>query len=202
MPFEKKYNSVLEGIEFVESCVLPFVKENLGDEKVTELKSIWQEESESIPEIGSYEEKYEVAFRNWLRNWQSAYTFASNQLGESGAEKFEHTAIEAQKRKTAGSALQMYRFVRAISRKTAFKTFAKQMAYQFQVFTPLSLSELSGQGAVMRIPHCKVLDVEGCDDFCTVGCQKLFPVVVKDQFNVKLTYKVERKSCIATFAPL
>jgi hypothetical protein len=78
----------------------------------------------------------------------------------------------------------------------------KQMAYQYQVFTPLSLSELSGQGAVMEIPHCKVLDVEGCNDFCTVGCQKAFPVVVKDQFNVKVKFKPKGKSCIATFAPL
>jgi hypothetical protein len=78
----------------------------------------------------------------------------------------------------------------------------KQMAYQYQVFTPLSLSELSGLGAVMEIPQCKVLDVEACNDFCTVGCQKAFPVVVKDQFNVEVKFEPKGKSCTATFALL
>jgi hypothetical protein len=202
MPFNEKYDEVINFTKVLESFALLFVKENLGDEKVAELKSIWQEESEPIPESGSYEEKYEIAFRNWVRKWQSAYTFASTQLGEGGAEKFERTAIDENKRRTAGSALRMYRFVRAISRKTAFQTFAKQMAYKFQVFTPLSLSELTGQSAVMKMPHCKILDVEGCGDFCTVGCQKAFPVAAKEKFNVKVTYKRKGKSCTATFAPL
>jgi hypothetical protein len=202
MPFNEKYDGVINYTKVLESFALPLVKENLGDEKVAELKSIWQEESEPVPESGSYEEKYEVAFRNWVRKWQSAYIFASNQLGEGGAEKFEFAAIEENKRRTAGSELQMYRFVRAISRKSAFQTFAKQMAYKFQVFTQLSLSELTGQSAVMKMPHCKILDVEGGDDFCTVGCQKAFPVAVKDLFNVKVTYELKGKSCTATFAPL
>lgn len=202
MSFNEKYDGVINLTKGLESSALSFVKENLGDEKVAELKSIWQEESEPIPESGSYEEKYEVAFRNWARKSQSAYTFASNQLGEGGAEKFELASIEENKRRTAGFALQMYRFVRAISRKTAFQTFAKQMAYNFQVFTPISLSELTGQRAVIKTPHCKILDVEGCGDLCAVGCQKSFPVVAKDQFNVKVTFELKGKSCTATFAPL
>ncbi len=202
MPFNKKFDAVIDYHQLLKSFALPLIKKEKGDEKVAELESIWQKESKPIPENGTYEEKYEAAFSNWLQNWQSAYTFASNQIGKDGAEKFERAAIDANERRSAGAALQMYKFIRAISRKTAFQTMIKTMAYQYQVFTPLSLSELSGEGAVMKIPRCKVLDVEGCDDFCTVGCQKAFPVVVKDLFNVKVKFEPKGKSCTATYAPL
>jgi hypothetical protein len=104
MSFREKFDSVISYTKLLESFALPLVKENKGVEKVAELKSMWQKESEQIPEGSTYEEKYEIAFSNWLKNWQSAYTFVSNQLGEGGAEKFEQAAIEANKRRGAGAA--------------------------------------------------------------------------------------------------
>jgi hypothetical protein len=173
MPYNEKFDSVISYTKLLESFSLPLVKESGGDEKVAELKSIWQKEIEPIPLNSSYEGKYEIAFRNWLRNWQSVYTLVSK-LGENGGERFENAAIEANKKNMSGPSLQLYKLIRAISSKTAFQTMMKKMAYQYQVFTPLTLPELSGQSAVMKMPHCKILDVEGCTDFCTVGCQKLF----------------------------
>jgi hypothetical protein len=202
MTYKEKYEGVVYYTEVLESFALPLVKDTVGNEKEAELRSIWQKQSKHVPEDASYEEKYEIAFRNWVRNWQSAYTFAKTQLGESGAEKFELAAIQENERRSRGSALQLYRFVRAISRKSAFKTVAKQMSYKFQVFTPLSLSELTGQNAVMQMPHCKILDVEGCEDFCTIGCQKAFPVALKDLFNVNINYERKGKSCTAILTPL
>lgn len=66
MPFNEKFDAVNNYHKLLESFALPLVKENRGDEKVAELRSIWQRESESIPESGTYEEKYEIAFSNWL----------------------------------------------------------------------------------------------------------------------------------------
>lgn len=101
MPYNEKYEGAIYYSKLLESFALPLVRDNLGDEKVAKLKNMWQKQAEKIPENGSYEQKYEVAFRNWVRNWQSAYTFAKNQLGEGGGEKFERAAIEENKRRTA-----------------------------------------------------------------------------------------------------
>jgi hypothetical protein len=202
MPYDEKYGSVLDYMKLLEDFVLPLVKEDLGDEKVAELKSIWQKESEPIPEGASHKEKYEAAYCNWLRNWASAFNFVSKHLGESGTEKFKHEDAEALKRKNASPALFILRLMRAISPQTAFRTFAKQMAYQLQVFTPFSISELTGHRMVANLPHCKVLDAQGCDDFCIVGCQKISPLWMKNQFNVKMTTERKGKSCTVTLTPI
>jgi hypothetical protein len=202
MPFEKKYSSALDGMKFVESYVLPFVKENLGDEKLTELKEIWQKESKPIPHDAPYEEAYEIAYGNMLRNWESAYNLVSNQLGVSGTEKLIEAAVEANKRKSAGPALFMLKLIKAISPETAFRTFAKQMAYQLQVLSPFSVSELTGNKMVLEIPHCKCLDVQGCDEFCTVGCQKVYPLWLESQLSIKMTTNRKGNSCTVALSPI
>jgi hypothetical protein len=67
----------------------------------------------------------------------------SKHLGEGGTEKFKRKDIEALKRKNASPALLILRLIRAISPQTAFRTFANQMVYQLQVFSPFTMSELT-----------------------------------------------------------
>lgn len=204
MPYDEKYKGVLDGVKVLEAIALQIVKEDLGDEKVAELKSTWQKQSENIPEGVSYEEKYEVAFRNWLRNWQSAYNLINNQLGKRGTEKFISATVKENERRSAGPSLYLLKFIRAISPQTAFRTFGKQMAYKLQeVLTPLSISELTGHRMVLNVPHCKFLDVEGCTDPCKVACQKISPLWMEEQFNIKMFFELkEGKSCTVTLAPL
>ena len=201
MPYEEKYNGVLSYMKMLEGFTLPLIKENLGDQKVEELKKIWQEELKPVPEDASYEEKYEIAFGNWARNWQSAYSFVLKNMGESGAEKFKHADVEGLKKKNSSPALLMLNFMRAISPGTAFKTLAKQMTYQLQVFSPLSVRELTGHRLVIDAPHCKVLDYPSCEDFCVVGCQAIFPVWMKEQLKVNMTTNRQGKSCTVTLTP-
>ena len=203
MPYEQKYKGVLDGEETLKDSALPIVKENLGSEKVAELKSIWQKQSENIPEGASYEEKYEIAFRNWLRNWQSAYNFVNSQLGKRGTEKLENALLKENERKSAGASLSMFKFIRAIAPQTAFRTFGKQIGYKLQALTPLYVSELTGHRMVIEVDHCKFLDVEGCNDPCRVGCMKISPVWFEEQFKVKMSPEPkEGKSCTITFSPL
>jgi hypothetical protein len=202
MSCEKKYISVLDGMKFVESYVVPFVKENLGDEKVTELKDIWQKELNPIPIDAPCEEAYEIDYFNWLRNWESAYNLVSNQLGVSGTGKLVEAAVEANKPKNGGPALFMLKLIKAISPETAFRTFAKQMAYQLQVLSPCPVSGFTGHKMVLEIPHCKCLDVQGCDEFCTVGCQKVYPLFLESQFKIKMTTNRKGIGCTVTLSPI
>jgi hypothetical protein len=68
MPFKERYEGILTNMKVLESWTIPIVKEQLGDSKVEELKSLWQKQAESIPEDASYEEKWDIAYRNWTRN--------------------------------------------------------------------------------------------------------------------------------------
>jgi hypothetical protein len=203
MPYDEKYKRILDSAKLLETIALPIVKEDIGDKKAAELKSTWQKQSENIPESASVEEKYEVAFHNLLRNFQSAYDVINDKLGERGTEKLINGWVKELERQTGGSSLYLYKFIRAIAPQTAFRTAGKQIAYQFQFVTPYSIPELTGQRMVMDIPSCKFLDVEGCDAPCEVVCQKITPLWLKEQFKIKNSYeRKEGKSCIATFTPI
>ncbi len=93
MPFKAKYEFCVNGMTALEAFGFPLVKERLGDGKLDELKSMLQKQSKAIPEDASYEVKYEIAYSNWLRNWQSAYDLVRNELGESGTEEFVRRAV-------------------------------------------------------------------------------------------------------------
>jgi hypothetical protein len=202
MPFKEKYEACIGGVKALESFGFSLVKERLGDDKLDELKNILQKQSHPIPEDASYEEKYEIAYRNWMQNWQSAYDLVRNELGESGTDEFIRRAVDYWKKKSPRAALYILNFVRAISPQSAFRTFGKQIAYTWQVYMPFSISEFNGQRMILSVPQCKTLDFEGCEDTCTVACQKLIPLWMKEQFKVKMALEPVGKSCTITFTPL
>jgi hypothetical protein len=203
MPFEEKYEAALNGVKILGRFAFSTVKEGLGDSKVEELKGLWQKQSEPVPKDASYEEKYEIVFRNWLLNRQTAYDFVESQLGEDGTGKLIHNAVGEWEKTTSGLTLNMFKFVRAISPQTAFRTLSKQMVYQWQAFTPFSLSELTGRRLILSVPHCKFRDVEGCDGPCLVGCQKIYPMWLEGQFRLAMTLEPKAdKSCTVTITPL
>jgi hypothetical protein len=202
MPFKDKYEACVTGAKALDYFALPLVKERLGDSKVDELKSMMQRQAKPILDQASYEEKYELAYGNWMREWQSAYDFVGKELGDNGKEEFVRRAVDYWKKKTASPALHILSFVRAIAPKTAFRMTAKQLAYQWQVFMPFSISEFNDQRMVLTASHCKTLDYEGCEDTCTVACQKLIPLWWKEQFKVRMTPVPAGESCTITITPL
>ena len=201
MPFKEKYEACLGGTKALESFGFSIVKERLGESKLNELKSIWRKQAEPIPQNASYEEKYEIEYRNWLRNWQSAYDLVRNELGESGTEEFIRRAVDYWEKQSPRAALYIMNFIRAIAPQTAFRTFGKQFAYTWQTFMPYSISEFNGRRIVLTASHCKTLDTDGCEDTCTVACQKLIPLWLKEQFKVKMSLDRVGTSCTITFTP-
>jgi len=108
IPYEEKYSIVLDFTKLMEGFVLPLVEKDLGAQKVSELKSIWQNKTQTIREDMSYEEKYETALGNWLRKWTSAFNFVRDNLGDKGIEEFKYNDLEALKRRMSGPALYLF----------------------------------------------------------------------------------------------
>lgn len=201
MPYDEKYSSVLSYTKLLDGFVLPLVEKDLGVQKVAELKEIWQNEAQDIRENATYEEKFEVAYGNWLRKWASSFNFVNANLGEKGTEQFKHDAVEALKRKASSPALFLLKLVGAVSPPTAFRMLAKQMSYQLQVFTPFSVSELSGDRLVVDAHPCKTLDYPDCGVFCTVGCQGITARWLEEQFKVNMATNPHGKNCTITLTP-
>jgi hypothetical protein len=201
MPYDEKYSSVLSYMKLLDDFVLPLVENELGTQKVAELKRIWQNETKTIHENATYEEKFEIAYGNWLRKWSDAFNFVSNNLGEKGTEKFKHEAIEALKRKSSSPVLFLLKLVKVVSPQIAFRMLAKQMSYQLQVYTPFSVSELSGSKLVINAHPCKIRDYPGNEAFCTIGCQDISAHWLEDQFKVSMVTNPQGKNCTITITP-
>lgn len=202
MPYSEKYAKVIDNMKFDEKFILPFVQKHLSEQAVGVLKETWQKGVKSIPESASFEEKYEVAYGNWICLAKSTYRFIREQLGEDGIKKFERAEVEALKRKNAGPALSVLKLMRLFSPSTAFSMTSKQMGYQFQWLTPFSVPELTRHKAVLNIPRCKILDFPETEDICFVGCQSTYPMWVAEQFIVDMKCNRQGNSCTITLTPL
>jgi len=202
MPYSEKYAKVIDNMKFDESFIFPFVQKHLGDQAVSELKGIWQMGFKPIPEEASFEEKYEVAYGNWIWLAKNIYLFIRKQMGGEGIKKFERAEVEALIKKNASPALLLLNFIRLFSPGTAFAMTSKQMGFQLQWLTPFTVPELTQNKAVLDIPRCKILDFPDTDDICFVGCQSTYPMWVAEQFKVDMKFKRQGNSCTGTLAPL
>jgi len=202
MPYEEKYAQVIDNMKLDETFILTLVQKHLGDQAVAELKTTWQEGAKPIPEGASFEEKYEIAYSNWIWMAKSAYSFIRKQMGEEGIKEFERAEVEALKRKNAGPALFLLGLIRAFSPGSAFTMTIGKMVYQLQWLTPFSVSEMTRHRAVLNIPRCKVLDFPETEDLCLVGCQSSYPMWVAEQFKIKMEFERQGSSCTCTLTPL
>jgi len=202
MPYSEKYAKVTDNIKFDESFILPFVKKYLEDQAVSELKGIWQKGFKPIPEGASFEEKYEVAYGNWIWLAKNIYPFIRKEMGEDGLKKFEDAEVKALIKKNASPALLMLKIIRAFSPGTAFEMTCKQMGYQLQWLTPFSMPELTRDKTVLDVPRCKILDFPDTDDMCLVGCQSTYPMWIAEQFKISMKWNRQGNSCTGILAPL
>jgi hypothetical protein len=194
MPYTEKYDSVMDFLGMYESFVPSFIRERLGLEGEAELRRRWQE---AVPE-----EQYEKAYANFIAMARINFQFIREKLGHQGIKEFEAAEVEALKRANTGFATTLLGLIRAISKATAFKMTAEQFAYDIQWMTPSKLVEQSRDRLVFDIPSCKILDYEGTDDICFIGCQRAFPAWVADQFKVDLSFNRQGKHCTCTVMPL
>ncbi len=199
MPFAEKLAGILSYEALLEGFASRLVKDELGKEKLNELQDIWKKESDQIPKVGTDQERYEKAYRSFVRNWVSANALMGKYQGEAGTTKFMRAAIAGWKSKHARSAFAL-KFVESISRKAAFHSLAKELAYQLQMFSPFIVSELSENRLALKVAPCKILEVDGKSDFCVMACQNIIPAWLEAQFNVKMSSKRDGANCTVNFA--
>ncbi len=201
MPFAEKYESVLSLKRLLEGFAPKLVHEEFGKERVDELREIWKNESLSIPENSTDKEKYEIAYKNFLQMWVSANNFMGKYQGEDGTNKFMHAAILGWKRKYSRSAFYL-KVVGGLSQKTAFRILAKRLAYQLQVFSPYTVSELNDRRMVLEVTPCKIAETRGHSDFCLMACKNIIPAWLEAAFKIKMnSNQRQENNCTVTFAP-
>jgi hypothetical protein len=201
MPYSEKYAAVVDEIKLEESITRSFVQKNLGDQAAAELDRLLRERTQPIQDDGSYEQKYETAYGNWISSGATIFSFVRDNLGEDGIERYTRASVDALKDKNAGMGLRLLGMIRFLSPDTAFAMTAKKMAYETQWLGPASEPEQSKSRLVVDIPQCKVLDYPGSDDVCLIGCQRLYPLWVAEQFNLDMHFDRRGKSCTMTLAP-
>jgi len=201
MPYTEKYERVLGGLKHDEH-VPGFIEQRLGPEAAEEYRQVVGSGLEPIPEEASPQEKYEIAYKNWMWMSGSTFTFVRERMGEAGLEELAAVGAEMLKRENAGPSLYLLALIRAFSPGRAFVMVAKQSVYEFQWLTPYSVDELSRERGVMSIPHCKILDYPKCEDTCIYGCQREYPRWMAEQLKVKLSFDRRGTSCTATITPL
>jgi len=200
MPYDEKVTGILGYTKMVEGFAPQLVKKELGEEKAAELLSLWKKGSEPIPEDASDKDRYEIAYRNFMRKWVSANNFMSKHQGEFGTKKYMQTAIAAWNRKYALRGL-MFKVAGGISRKTAFRSVSKGLAYQLQVFSPFSVTEPKENRVVFNVAPCKILADPNGSGFCVMACQNIIPSWLQTQFNVKMNLNRQGANCTAIFEP-
>ena len=197
MTYSEKYATVLDNLKLDDMFIPPFIEKHLGDQAVDELRRIWQEGFKPIPEDAPSEEKYELAYENWIWKVKNVFSFIRRELGEDGIEQFKRVDVDALKQKNAGAAMLILRLLRALSPGLAFSMTAKQMAYQLQWLSPYSVSELTRHRLVFDIPRCKILDFPDSEDLCLIGCQSIYPMWLAEQFKAGLKFERQGNSCTA-----
>jgi len=202
MPYTEKYSSVLDSIKRMEKFVPAFMQKYLDNQDMIEFQRIWQDGINIIPENTSFEEKYELAYSNWITKARSAHKFTYERLGEDGIEKFKRDNVEILKRENNSPAVFILRLIRVISKGLAFSMTAKNVAYKLQWLSPYSVSELSRRRLVFDVPRCKVLDFPDSEEICLIGCQSTYPVWLAEQFNVTMEAKRQGNSCTLTVSPV
>ena len=202
MPYQKKYSNVLDSFKRIDKYVPAFIREHLGEQEVIELQKIRQEGMNIIPEDASFEEKYELSYGNLISEFQSIINIVRERLGEDGIERFKRDDVKSLKQDNDSPAMVILGLIRAFSKGLAFSMTAKTFAYKLQWLSPYSVSELSRHRLIFDMPRCKVLDFEGGEDFCLIGCQSIYPMWFAEQFHVDMKAKREGNSCRITVSPL
>ncbi len=200
MPYHEKLASILSYDKLVESFAPQLIKKELGDKKLIELKTSWKEGIQTIPEDAPDEDKYEIAYRNFMWKWASANTVMDETHGDDSTAKYMREAIAAWKRKYAPYAFALKNCRRCIA-QTSFRLLAKRLVYQLQVFSPFAVTEITKNRMVLTVTPCKILTDRTGSSFCSMACQNIIPSWLQAQFDVKMNLNRLGANCMVIFEP-
>ncbi len=200
MPYREKLEGIIRLDMLVEDFAPRVVNQALGKEKVQELKAIWQTQSEPTSTEASDREKYEIAYRNFLKKWVTANDLMKKYDGDTGTSKYMKAAIDGWRKQYGRSSL-MLKIMWKLSPKTAFQKLATQLAYSLQVFSPFTTTELKENRMTLAVNPCKIAGLPMGNDFCVMACQNIIPSWLEAQFNVKMNSQKQGTDCTVSFEP-
>ncbi len=200
MPSKEKLEAIERLDNLVEDFAPKVVKEVLGLEKVQELRNTWATQFEHIPIEASDQEKYEIAYRNFLKKWVAANNLMDKYEGEVGTSKYLKAAITGWKKQYSSNSFFL-KTIWGLSPKIAFHKLASQLAYALQVFSPFTVTELTETRMTLSVDPCKIAETPEGSNFCVMACQNIIPSWLESEFNVKMRHNRQGKTCTVTFEP-
>jgi hypothetical protein len=200
MNFNQKLTSILDFTNIVEQFAPQVVQEQLGEAKLSELRNLWKQGTQPIPTEATDNEKYEVAYRNFIYKWVSANNLMRSNEGETGAAMYMKAAISGWKKKYSNSSF-MLKIIGILSRKKAFNLLLNRLAYELQVFSPFMIAELNEKRMILNVQKCKITKDKNGADFCVMACQNIIPSWLESQYNLKMSHNRQGENCTITFEP-
>lgn len=198
MNFNQKLTSILSFTDIVEQFAPHIVQSQLGEEKLNELRNLWKQGTQPIPIEAPENEKYEVAYRNFIYKWVSSNDLMRSSKGDRGTAIYMKAAISGWKKKHSRSSF-MLKIIGAISRKRAFQLLSNRLAYELQTFSPFTIAELNEKRMVLDVSPCKIVKDQNGADFCVIACQNIIPSWLEAQYNLKMSTSRQGENCKVTF---
>ena len=200
MNFNQKLASILSYTNIVEHFAPQVVQRELGEEKLSELRNLWTQSTQTIPAEAPDNEKYEVAYRNFMYKWVSANNLMRSNKGEEGTAIYMKAAISGWKKKYSRSS-PMLKIIDAFSRKKAFQLLSNRLAYELQAFSPYTITEQKEKRMILDVSPCKIIKDKNGADFCVMACQNIIPSWLQAQYNLKMFSNRQGENCKVTFEP-
>lgn len=157
MPSSEKYANVLKDMKRFE-FVPGFIKEHLGEEAVAEYQSLCNSATQPIPEEASIEERFDIAYKNWLATSATAFAFVRERTSDEGLEQFLDADVDSFKRSVPRPVMAMMNVIRAILPQAAFNMMAKQNAYLMQWMLPGCETDIAKGRMTVKVARCPIAD--------------------------------------------
>jgi len=201
MSANEKYAAILKDSKRM-NFVPGFFEEHLGKEAAAEYQRICDAGIEPIPETASPEEKFELAYKNWIWVAGTAFSFARERLSADDLKAFLDADLDTFRQTTPRAAVIMLNVVRALSPGAAFNMMATQVARQSRWMMPGAVTTADKNRAVVTLERCKALDYPHGEDVCELGCRGVAPRFFAEAFKVKSELNRQDHGCTMTVTPL
>jgi hypothetical protein len=199
MTFNEKLRNIQKYEKNIRSYTKSLVKDKLGKERLEELETVWNKNSKTIPPNAKDEEKYEVAYKNYLQTYVIGEHFMAKCQGHFGVAEFNRAAINSMRKTGTTSSNVLAKTMMAVTPKTSFQTIAKELAYRLQVFSPFTVDQLDENQMVLTLTPCKI--ASNSRDFCNVACQNVIRIWLEAQFNINMVSTIQGPNCTVKITP-
>jgi hypothetical protein len=199
MTFNEKLRNIQKYEKNIRSYTKSLVKDKLGKERLEELETVWNKNSKTIPSNAKDEEKYEVAYKNYLQTYVIGEHFMAKCQGHFGVAEFNRAAINSMRKTGTTSSNVLAKTMMAVTPKTSFQTIAKELAYRLQVFSPFTVDQLDENQMVLTLTPCKI--ASNSRDFCNAACQNVIRIWLEAQFNINMVSTIQGPNCTVKITP-